>query len=223
MTCSPLRRAGIFFTFAVAFPVFAMGCPKKQPPVVDAGEPTPPASSASVAELAPLTEDDAGDAGADAGAPPKKWTGPGANPNQTKIQACCRAMRAEAKTLGASPEAFQLNAVAGQCDIFAKQVGPAGNAPGAQSAPPGLAEREAPVRLPVLIGRRLRWNPGRGVSRRSREPSCAHLSAREVIEPVRLDGPLTAEALRRTSPRPDRTSPIRRNPGIARSLVATSA
>ena len=29
----------------------------------------------------------------------------------------------------ASPEAFQLTAVAAQCDVFAKQVGPAGNAP----------------------------------------------------------------------------------------------
>jgi hypothetical protein len=128
MTCSPVRRAVIFFTFAVAFPVFVMGCPKKTPPVVDAGEPPPPASS-SVAELAPLV-DDAGDEGDGAGdAGPKKWTGPGVNPNQAKIQMCCRAMRSQAKTLGASPEAFQLTAAAAQCDVFAKQVGPAGNAP----------------------------------------------------------------------------------------------
>ena len=107
MTSSPARRAVIFFTFALAFPVFVMGCPKKQPPVVDAG--------------------DEGDGAPDAG--PKKWTGPGVNPNQAKIQMCCRAMRAQAKTLGASPEAFQLTAAAAQCDVFAKQVGPAGNAP----------------------------------------------------------------------------------------------
>ena len=127
MTSSPARRAVIFFTFALAFPVFVMGCPKKPPPVVDAGEPPPPASS-SVAELAPLV-DDAGDEGDGAPEAGKKWTGPGVNPNQAKIQACCRAMRAEAKTLGASPEAFQLTAAAAQCDVFAKQVGPAGNAP----------------------------------------------------------------------------------------------
>jgi hypothetical protein len=128
MTCSPARRAVIFFTFALAFPVFVMGCPKKQPPVVDAGEAPPPATS-SVAELAPLVDDagDEGDGAPDAG--PKKWTGPGVNPNQAKIQACCRAMRTQAKTLGASPEAFQLTAAAAQCDVFAKQVGPAGNAP----------------------------------------------------------------------------------------------
>jgi len=128
MTRSPARRAVVFFTFALAFPVFVMGCPKKPVPVVDAGEPPPPASS-SVAELAPLVEDagDEGDGAPDAA--PKRWTGPGMNPNQSKIQACCNAMRTEARTLGASPEAFQLKAVAGQCDVFARQVGPAGNAP----------------------------------------------------------------------------------------------
>jgi hypothetical protein len=127
---SPAGRAVIFFTFALAFPVLLMGCPKKQPPVIDAGEPPPPAGSTSVAELAPLTDDDASDGSADAGAGPKRWSGPGVNPNQSKIQACCRAMRTEARTLGqGSPEAFQLTAMAAQCDVFAKQVGPAGNAP----------------------------------------------------------------------------------------------
>jgi hypothetical protein len=128
-TRSPARRAGIFLAFALAFPVLLMGCPKKSPPGVDAGEPAPPASSTSVAELAPLT-DDLGDGGTEAEAGPKKWTGPGTSPNQAKIQACCRAMRTEAITLGpGSPEAFQLNAIAGQCDVFARQIGPAGNAP----------------------------------------------------------------------------------------------
>lgn len=38
-------------------------------------------------------------------------------------------MRAQAKQMGASPEAFQINALAAQCDMFVTQVGPAGNAP----------------------------------------------------------------------------------------------
>ena len=127
---TPARRAAIFFTFALSFPVFVMGCPKKPAPVVDAGEPPPPPASSSVTELAPLTEDDAGDAAAEAEAGPKKWTGPGMNPNQARIAMCCNAMRAEARKLGpTAPEAFQLNAVAGQCDVFARQVGPGGNAP----------------------------------------------------------------------------------------------
>ncbi len=46
-----------------------------------------------------------------------------------KIKACCNAMRAQAKAMGGSPEAFQINALAAQCDMFATQVGPAGNAP----------------------------------------------------------------------------------------------
>jgi hypothetical protein len=129
MKRSPARRAAVFFGFALAFPVLLMGCPKKPPPVVDAGEAPPPPSSAPVTELAPLTDDGGEDAGDAAETGPKKWTGTGMNANQMKIQACCYAMRAEARKLGASPEAFQLNALAQQCDVFARQVGPAGNAP----------------------------------------------------------------------------------------------
>jgi hypothetical protein len=130
MKRSVARRTAVFFAFAVAFPVLLLGCPKKAPPVVDAGEAPPPPSSAPITELAPLTEDAGEDAADAAEAGPKKWTGTGYNPNQSRIQACCNAMRAEARKLGpGSPEAFQLNAVAGQCDVFARQVGPAGNAP----------------------------------------------------------------------------------------------
>jgi hypothetical protein len=113
----------------ISIPQLVTGCPKKQPPAVeDAGAP-PPASTPSVTELAPLTDTvDAGDAAAEAG--PKKWVGPGLNQNQLKIEACCNAMRAQAKTMGPqSPEGFQLNAAATQCDVFVKQIGPQGNAP----------------------------------------------------------------------------------------------
>jgi hypothetical protein len=110
--------------------LLALGCQRKaQPPPVEDAEPPPPATTTSVTELAPLTDStDAGDAATEAGA--KKWTGPALNPNQMKIEACCNGMRAQAKALGAnSPESFQINAVAAQCDMFAKQVGPQGNAP----------------------------------------------------------------------------------------------
>ena len=60
----------------------------------------------------------------------KKWTGPGMNSNQSRIAMCCNAMRAEARKLGpGAPESCQLNDNAGHCAVFAKQVGPAGNAP----------------------------------------------------------------------------------------------
>jgi hypothetical protein len=129
MTRSPVGRTLFFLTFAVGLPAVILGCPKKPTPAVeDSGPPTPPPAP-DVTELAPLTDDggDDGPAEAEAG---KKWTGPGLNPNQQKIKVCCNAMRAQAKQLGAgSPEAFQLNALAAQCDVLATQVGPQGNAP----------------------------------------------------------------------------------------------
>lgn len=128
MTRSPARRL-FFVALTLSFPMLVLGCPKKQPMVQDAGEPPPPPPSASVTELAPLTDDGGEEAEAEAAAP-KKWVGPAVNPNQRKIEACCYAMRTQAKSLGPnSPEGFQLNALASQCDVFAKQVGPAGNAP----------------------------------------------------------------------------------------------
>jgi hypothetical protein len=80
-----------------------------------------------------MAADDAGTAEATSDAAPRKWAGTGggvSNGNQLKIQACCNAMRSQAKTMGpGSPEGFQLGGLAAQCDVFAKQVGPAGNAP----------------------------------------------------------------------------------------------
>src|ERR1700677_924096 len=119
------------FALAALVATWVAGCPKKEAPVVvdaappPAPEPTPPA----VTELAPL-EDDSGppvDAATEAG---KKWHGGAAtNANQIKIKECCNAIRAQAKVLGSSPEAFQLNALSLQCDAFAAQMGAAGSAP----------------------------------------------------------------------------------------------
>ena len=94
------------------------------------GAPPPPTSAPTVTELAPLTDDGGPDArrGARGGQEAERRR-PGYNANQLKIKACCNAMRAQAKAMGSSPEAFQVNALAAQCDMFATQVGPAGNAP----------------------------------------------------------------------------------------------
>jgi len=97
--------------------------------VEDAGAPPPPASTPTVTELAPLTDDGGPDADAAPEAGKKASGGGGYNTNQLKIKECCNAMRAQAKSLGSSPEGFQINALAAQCDMFASQVGPAGNAP----------------------------------------------------------------------------------------------
>jgi len=123
-----VRRDLALLTLTICLPALAAGCPKKPPPPPVEDAAPQPASTPSITELAPLTEDDAGDAAVEAAAP-KKLTGPAVNPNQAKISACCNAMRAQAKQLGQSPEAFQINAAAAQCDVFAKQVGPAGTAP----------------------------------------------------------------------------------------------
>ncbi|MGA2449358.1 MAG: hypothetical protein ABTD50_11810 [Polyangiaceae bacterium] len=114
---------------AISIPALLGGCQKKEPPpVVDAGPPPAVSMVPTVTELAPLTDDAGDDSGAsDAGA--KRWVGPAVNPNQQKIQACCNAMRAQAKAMGSSPEATQLLGAAATCDTFVKQVGPAGSAP----------------------------------------------------------------------------------------------
>ncbi len=130
MMPSPARRA-LALLALTAVPLLVMGCPKKAPPVeavVDASPAAPPAST--VTELAPLTDDGGPDADAAPEAGPKKWKGGGdATANQLKIKACCNSMRAQAKALGNSPEANQINALAVTCDALVSQVGPNGNAP----------------------------------------------------------------------------------------------
>ncbi len=121
---------------AIAFGLFALAiaciaCKKPPPPPVveEAGTVAPADSTPQVLELAPLVED-SGPAQPEGGA--RKWTGGGgggSNANQAKIRACCAALRSQAKTLGAAPEAAQLNVAAGTCDILATQVGASGSAP----------------------------------------------------------------------------------------------
>jgi hypothetical protein len=130
MMRSSIRRTLTFLAFTAVVPVLVMGCPKKESVVEDAGAPPPPTSAPTVTELAPLSDDGGPDADAEPDAAKKRsGGGPGLNANQQKIKACCNAMRLQAKQMGNSPEAFQVNALAAQCDTFAAQVGPAGNAP----------------------------------------------------------------------------------------------
>jgi hypothetical protein len=123
------RSAILFLSLAAILPAYWAGCSKKAPPAVeDAGVVPPPASTPEVTELEPLTED----AGPEASVAPRKWsggTGGTANANQSKVKACCNAMRTQAKQMGSSPEAFQVTALAAQCDMFAGQIGSQGNAP----------------------------------------------------------------------------------------------
>jgi hypothetical protein len=124
-------RAILFVAATVAAPALLVGCPKKPPPAVVDAEAVapPPASTAEITELAPMTDDGGAEAGAAGTA--KKWTGAGGggSANQVKVRACCNAMRDQAKKMGSSPEAFQITAIAAQCDNVAVQIGSQGNAP----------------------------------------------------------------------------------------------
>lgn len=119
-------RILLAFSIAAAAPLLA-ACPKKdQPAVVDAGPPPPPPVEAAVVDLTPIVED-AGPDVYEASAP--KWTGPAPNPMVTRIKQCCAAIRAQAKALGASPEANMINTAAASCDALAAQAAASGNAP----------------------------------------------------------------------------------------------
>jgi hypothetical protein len=49
--------------------------------------------------------------------------------NQKKINACCRALQAQARALGAKPEAKAFDGYEKACDALAKAVGPSATAP----------------------------------------------------------------------------------------------
>jgi hypothetical protein len=121
------RSAATLLLAAAPLALLLLGCPNKnKPEVVDAAPPPPPPVEAAVVDLTPVVED-AGPDVVEAAAP--KWTGPAVNPNTVKIRQCCNAIRAEAKKLGNSPEAVQLNTAAASCDQVAAQAGASGNAP----------------------------------------------------------------------------------------------
>ena len=120
MNRSPLRRAMSMLVFASALPLFVLGCPKKQPEVVDAGPPPPPVIDAGPTQVGPLDDDGGDEAEAEAAAP--KHTGPGVNVNTAHVKQCCNALR---KQFGTAPE---VQALILACDNVALQAG-SGTAP----------------------------------------------------------------------------------------------
>ncbi len=96
--------------------------PTPAPMAVDASPP-PAATDAAPAVLVPM-DVDSGPA-IDAAAPAVKHVGgTGLTINQARAKQCCNALRAQAKSLGASPEANMLTTIAAQCDVVAMQIGP---------------------------------------------------------------------------------------------------
>jgi hypothetical protein len=123
-----LRRALFTLAFTGALPMMLLGCPKKPPPPPpDVPDTAPAEVDSGPTVITPLDEEDASDA-AEAEAPKKRYGGAPTNGNAVAIKQCCAAMRAQAKSLGTSPEANQILSVAQMCDTFAIAA-TSGNAP----------------------------------------------------------------------------------------------
>jgi hypothetical protein len=103
--------------------VVVAACNKPQVAAVFDAGPPPAAVDAAPVQLAPIS-DDAGSTVDAAVAVVKHTGGPGLTNNQARAKQCCNALRAEAKGLGASPEANMLTSFAAQCDMVAMQMGP---------------------------------------------------------------------------------------------------
>ena len=186
-------------------------------PVEDAGAPpAPPPSAPQITELAPL-DDDAGPG--DAAGTGKKWTGGGGgyNTNQLKIRQCCAAMRAQAKVLGASsPEAVQIVGLAAQCDMFASQIGPQGNAPELNQLRQMLKSAQAPRRLPDVAR-----GPARAQTRHPARRQARRAAAKWSYP--RGSMARSPPGARSARPAPVATWPIARKPSIGTGLATARA
>ncbi|MCA9586416.1 MAG: hypothetical protein KC657_13755 [Myxococcales bacterium] len=72
-------------------------------------------------------------------------TAGGGNANLARLRQCCAALAAEARRLGASPEAGVLMSAAAQCNALVAQAGPSGNAPELGALRGMLAGRNVPA------------------------------------------------------------------------------
>lgn len=69
----------------------------------------------------------------------------GGSTNVARLKQCCAQLQAEAKRLGASPEAGVINGAAAQCMTIANAAGPSGNAPELNVLRTLLAGRNVPA------------------------------------------------------------------------------
>jgi hypothetical protein len=99
-------------------------CNKPPAAAVFDAAPPPAATDAAPTVLVPLDEDAGSPVDAAVAVVVKHTGGPGLSNNQARAKQCCSAIRTQAKTLGASPEANMLTGFAAQCDMVALQIGP---------------------------------------------------------------------------------------------------
>jgi hypothetical protein len=147
MTRSPLRSLFALCSL-IGAPMLILGCPKKTPEVVDSGAPVAVAVVDAAPEILTPIEEDAGfDAGFDSGI--KKPTGPVLTNSQRNVKACCAALHGQAKAMGTSPEAAQIEGFAGMCDGLAMQVGPSSGGQAPELEPLRVVLRGKPT-IPAL-------------------------------------------------------------------------
>lgn len=128
------HRGVLALACASAFPFVVLACKKEPPPPVVEVAPPAPVEVASTVALAPLVED-AGPDATDASTVAKKVGGGGGTVNQSHAKQCCNALRSQAKALGASPEAAQIQGIAAMCDGIAAQLGPTAGGQAPELAP----------------------------------------------------------------------------------------
>jgi len=126
MKRSPASPAFSAALVASILPLFLLGCPKK--PLPEQPDAVAPAAVDDAGTLQITTsDDDAGDAaGPDAA---KKYTGPGMNPNEAKVERCCAHLRQLIASVPGGAAAPEMKAAVAQCESVRAQVKVNPNAP----------------------------------------------------------------------------------------------
>jgi hypothetical protein len=102
-----------------------LGCPKKPAPEQPDAAPAPVEDAGTLA-ITTSDDDAAVDAGPDAA---KKYTGPGMNPNEARVERCCAHLRQLIAAVPGGAAAPEMKAAVAQCESVRAQVKANPNAP----------------------------------------------------------------------------------------------
>jgi predicted small lipoprotein YifL len=126
MMRSPAGRTLATALVAGILPLFLLGCPKKPPPEQPDAAVAPPVEDAGTLQITTSDDDAATDAGPDAA---KKYTGPGMNPNEAKVERCCAHLRQMFAAIPGGANAPEAKSAIAQCESIRTQVKANPNAP----------------------------------------------------------------------------------------------